>query len=299
MVDPQAGYQITDASIKDRADALEKPVETKVETAEPEVKTETPEVKTDPKVETKAPETETKGAPKAEEKHIPNDPAEFQKFVTRSAQENAELRRKAEAHERELKELRDLVQKATKKPIDWAAISKDPAKVQELWEQHEAELEQEKNSAIFVKEVEYTGKEMARDTQNYPDFVNLQPLMAQLAGTDGSEALKHDPNFNWNRSQKEVLHDLYKLAEKISPKVTSAPTGKVMTPEEIEKIKEDAKAEAIKAATTKETKQAAGASATGQFGGKGRKASPTTADDIRNAPTLDEARKLLKRSQGK
>ena len=141
---------------------------------------------------------------------------------------------------------------------------------------------------------------MLHDATNYPEYKNLSPLMIQLTNNNGAEALKHDPNFNFNRGQREVLHDLYKLAEKISPKIEQPkPEGKIMTEADIEKIKEDARKEALSAATTKEAKQAAGGTVTGQFGGKGRKASTSIADEVRNAPTLDEARKALKRSQGK
>lgn len=294
MVDASSGYELNDDSLKVRADALEKPAETK-----PEVKAEEKPVE---KVDETKPEVkvdETKPVVK-DEKHIPNDPSEFQKFVTRSSQENAELRRQNEAHAKEIAELRELVEKATKKPINWDEIAKDPKKAQELWEEHEAEVRQSYEEKIVVKEVEHISKDMARDSQTYPDYKYLYPLMVRLTENEGAEALKHDPNFNFNRDQKVVLHDLYKLAEKISPK-QEQPKGdaKSYTAEEIEKIREDARQEAAKAATEKEVKQNAGQSATGQFGGKGRKTPTSLADEVRNAPSLDEARKALKRSQGK
>jgi len=294
-------YSLTDASIKERADKLEAPAEPIAE-EKPEVKEEVkPEVKEDPKpVDKNAPKADIKPEIKKDEKHVPNDPSEFQKFVTRTGQELADLKRQIENERKEKQELREMFEKAAKKPIDWNAVSKDPAKAQALWEEHEAEVKQQYEEKLFVKDVESISKDMSRDVENYPDFKFLSPLMIKLTNDNGAEALKHDPNFNFNRGQKEVLHDLYKLAEKISPKVEAPkPEGKVMTEADIEKIKEEARQEALKAATTKEAKQAAGASVTGQFGGKGRKTPTSTADEVRNAPTLDEARKALKRSQGK
>lgn len=296
MVDSQQ-YELNDANLKERADALEKPVET------------TPEIKEEPKVEdlknaatdikVEDPKPEAKGKPevKKEEKHVPNDPNEFQKYVTRTGQELADLKRQIEQERKDKQELREMFEKAAKKPIDWNAIAKDPAKAQSLWEEHEAEIKQQYEEKLFVKEVESIGKDMSRDAENYPDYKYLAPHMIALTNNNGEGALKADPNFNFNRPQREVLHDLYKLAERLNPKVEQKAEGKVMTAEEIEQIKEEARQEAAKAATTKEAKQAAGGSVTGQFGGKGRKTPTSVADEVRGAKTLDEARAILKRNQ--
>ena len=112
-------YELNAASLEARADALPKE-ETKVE----EVKTETPETKVDadPKTETKVDVKDAVKPDIKDEKKAPNDPDEFKKFVTRTGQELADLKRQIENEKREKAELRELFEKASKKPIDWDAV---------------------------------------------------------------------------------------------------------------------------------------------------------------------------------
>lgn len=181
----------------------------------PEVKA--PEVKApEVKVEVKAPEV------KAPEKKKPNDPDELRKWSTKLSQENAQLRE-------DMKTIKAALEKMTKKPIDYAAIAKDPESLKAHIEQEKAEavrdLQEElkkANNQAVQNETLVAKMELEKDTENYPRWGKLFPLIQNLAAnTDG--------RINFQRAPREVLHDLYTLAEQLSPaEAVAAPVAPVV-----------------------------------------------------------------------
>jgi len=221
---------ISPKDIEQRADAMaaaEKAAEVKPEATpevKPEVKVEAPvelkpEVKPEVKTEVK-PEPEVKPEVKPEKKQ-PNDPAELRKWSTKLSQENAALRD-------EMKGIKAAIEKMSKKPVDYSALAKDPAALQkqiELERQEAvAELQeqlQETNNRAVQNETVVAKMELERDTENHPRWNKLFPLIQNLAGNQ-------DGRINFNRPPREVLHDLYDLANQLSP--VDAPTVVVPTP---------------------------------------------------------------------
>lgn len=206
-----------------------------------------PEIKPEVKVEVKAPEPEVKP-----EKKQPNDPAELRKWSTKLSQENAALRD-------EMKAIKAAIEKLSKKPVDYKELAKDPEAIRK---QIEVER-QEAASELQTKLTEATNKalrnetmvakmEFERDTENYPRWNKLFPLIQNLAANSDGRVKFND------RPAGDVLHDLYVLADQLSPSEAPAavvppvpapapvaaapvvPPVKTYTEAEVEAIKKEA-----------------------------------------------------------
>lgn len=205
--------QISPKNIEERVEAMavaEK--EASAEVKAPEAEAKAPEVKApEVKVEPKAPEAEVKAPEVKPEKRQPNDPNELRKWATKSAQEAAALRE-------EMKAMRAAIDKMSKKPVDYAALSKDPEALKKHVEQERAEAAAEfqrklteANNRAMKNETLVAKAEFEKDTQNYPRWNKLFPLIQNLAANSDGRI-----NFN-GRPAADVLHDLYTLADELSP----------------------------------------------------------------------------------
>lgn len=212
--------QVSPKNIEERVEAMavaeKAAAEPEVKVPEPEVKPDTKtEVKVEPKVDAKA-EPEVKPEPKAEakpekEKKAPNDPAELRKWATKSSQEAAALRE-------ELKAVKAAIEKLGKKPVDYAALAKDPDALKKHVEQERAEAAAElqtklvdANNRALRNETLVARAEFEKDTENYPRWNKLFPLIQNLAANSDGRIKFTD------RPAADVLHDLYILADQLSP----------------------------------------------------------------------------------
>lgn len=178
------------------------PVETPVEPKAPEAKV--PEVKApDAKIDPKVPEVKA-------DVPMPNDTKELRKWATRASQENAQLRK-------DMDTLKAAIDKLSKKPVDYAALAKDPDSIKRHVEEERLEainalqkkyddamVEAGKKETIFEK----TRRDM--DSANYPRWKQVFPMVQELANnTDG--------RINFQQPIGDVLDDLYKLATQLLP----------------------------------------------------------------------------------
>lgn len=139
---------------------------------------------------------------------------ELRKEFTRRTQYESELQKKIDS-------LTQVINKATEEPINPEQFFKDlqtqgPKALEPLWAKREEALKQE-----YVKELEQERNERIgmqyqlakftrrQDVENYPDFQQLEPIMAQLAA-DESVPL------DMTRTPDEVLDTLYKLARNLN-----------------------------------------------------------------------------------
>lgn len=231
----QGESTVSQVSINQRAEALEKaekelvtkPAEQKseeVKQPEPEKKVEevkTSEVKVPEKKEEVKPEVKVK-----EEKKAPNDPDELRKWNTRVSQENKKLRDEMSA----LKEAQDktfkLLSKISKKPVDYKELAKDPEKLQKFIEDEResatSELrEQLDKLSADSKQKDTIVERMRReqDVENYPEWKRLYPQIVKIAmGPSG----QGDPRVDFTKPASEVLDALYEIALQENPASTEA-----------------------------------------------------------------------------
>lgn len=308
--------QVSPKNIEARVEALaaasnEQPVVPEVKA--PEVKApETPEVKA-PEVkapEVKAPEVkapEVKApevkAPevKAPEKKQPNDPAELRKWATKASQDAAA------ANER-IKKLEAAIAKLSKKPVDYAALAKDPDALRQHVDQEraeaaaglEAELKAERTGRVKSETVvERMRRE--QDAENYPRWQKLFPLIQTLAKNG-------DGRVNWNQAPGAALDEAYALANEIAPADSvvapaAAAVAEPVTPvaekgmskAEVDALVAKAKDEARKEAEANLRAEAAG----GGVGSKGKGGSRdpnVSSDALRKMPLKDLKTMIQKQS---
>ncbi len=221
-MDSQGASTVSNASIMQRAEALEKSEKeaaAKVPEQKPEEKAPAPEQKK----EEQAPEAKTpeKKAEVSVEKKAPNDPAELRKWNTRVAQENKKLRDEMVA----LKEAQDktfkLLSSLSKKPVDYKELAKDPEKLQQFIEEEResatAEMKEQLDQLSSEAKAKDTIVERMRreqDTENYPDWKRLYPSIVKIAmGPTG----QGDPRIDFTKPASEVLDALYELALQENP----------------------------------------------------------------------------------
>jgi hypothetical protein len=303
---------ISPKDIQERVETLnaaEKP-EVKPEVAAPEVKPEVkaPEVKpAEPKApevkapEVKAPEVKPEAKVEPTEKKQPNDPAELRKWATKAAQEAAA------ANER-IKKLEAAIAKLAKKPVDYEALAKDPEALKKHVEAERAEAAAEMEKQLTEERTERVKNEtvvarleMERDAENYPRWGKLFPLIQNLAGNQ-------DGRINFARPPREVLHDLYILAEQLSPSdapasvaasvaepvapaTPAAPMPKMFTEEEMNNRVEAARKEAAEKAQAGLSNEANGAGL-GSAGKGGRRSSAVSKEALAKMD-LKELKKLI------
>jgi hypothetical protein len=167
---------------------------------------------------------ETSAKKPAKEKKEANDPEEMRKWTTRTAQENAKLRKEMaeikEAQEKTYKLLASL----SKKPVDYKELAKNPESVEKfieeerksITEEYQGQLEQLANQA---KEKDTLVERMRReqDTENYPEWKRLYPSIVKIAvGPTG----QGDPRVDFTKPASEVLDHLYEIALQENPKGT-------------------------------------------------------------------------------
>jgi hypothetical protein len=190
------------------------------------------------------------------QKKEPNDPVELRRWATRTSMELSEVKK-------QIAGLAEILNKGAKKQVDYAALAKDPAKLQAAIEAREQEMIQE-HKAKFDEQVtqataeitQYESDRRMTDTENYPLWGELLPLMKKLAAPTEAQP-SGDPRINFQQHPKKVLDDLYGLAQEIAesdpnfkkpaPKAP-ANTAKTYSQEEheaaIQKAREEAAAEA-------------------------------------------------------
>jgi len=139
---------------------------------------------------------------------------ELRKEFTRRTQYESELQKKIDA-------LTSTINKATEEPINPEQFFKDlqtqgPKAFEPLWAKRETALRDEFSKVLEQEQtqrvtMEYKmGKILRRmDNANYPDFAELEPVMAELA-SDESVPL------DMSRTPDEVLDTLYKLAKNLN-----------------------------------------------------------------------------------
>ena len=191
---------------------------------------------------------------KSGEKKEPNDPVELRKWATRTSMELADVKKI-------VANLAEQLNKNAKKPIDYVALAKDPAKLQAAIEAREKEIVAEHRTAFESQVTQaaaeittYESNRRSQDTENYPRWNELMPVIRSLAEPRASQP-NGDPRINFNQHPKAVLDDLYQLAQDVTsndpnykrPDAKPAATGKSYSQEEYEaavsKAKEDALAE--------------------------------------------------------
>jgi hypothetical protein len=147
----------------------------------------------------------------------------------------------------------------------------------ELVEEHQSKFSEEKNEMI-AEITRYEDQSRSRDKENYPQWVELKPIMQALS--EPNQAQPHgDPRINFNRHPRLVLDDLYVLAQKIAANDPSfkkavekpaAANGKTYSQEELDaKIKEAADKAASEVAANLRN-EAKGGSVTGMTKGAGK-----------------------------
>lgn len=304
--------KVSPDSIKERAAAIDKPAEPVVPIEKPEPvvpveKVETPATPVE-KVEDKTPATPaekvtpkpTDATPveKPVEKKMPNDAAELRKWATKASQDAAAARE-------EVKVLKAAFEKMSRKPIDYAALAKDPDALKkhvegeraEVAAEMQAKLTEAQNRAVHNETVAERIKR-ENDTTNYPEWKRVFGVVQTLvANADG--------RINFNQAPADILDEAYKVALDISP--VSAPVaaavpvptpaaaqpaaGGTMTQAEI-----DAKiAEGIKLGLEKE-KAAARAEAAGTgigSQGKGGKRDTSVSNEALKDMPMADLKKLI------
>lgn len=255
----------------------------------PEVKA--PEVKAP---EVKAPEVkapEVKPVEKPAEKKQPNDPNELRKWSTKLSQENAALRD-------EMKAIKAAIEKMSKKPVDYAELAKNPdslkahieAERQEAVKELTEKYVEARDTAV-ANETQLVRLQMEKDTENFPRFGKLFPLIQTLANNN-------DGRVNWNQAPRLVLEEAYALAEQLSPAEVAAavaapveptpvaPAAPVVTEEQIQaRIAEAvAKAKADAEAGIQNEKNGAGV---GSAGRGGRRDPNVSKDALKTMPLKD------------
>lgn len=266
-----------DASAAEKP-AVEAPKVDATPTPDP-VKTEAkPEVKPEAKVES------------AVEKPVPNDPAELRKWNTKVSQENAAMRE-------EIKGLKAAVEKMLKKPVDYKELAKNPEAIQKQIElerqEAAAELQaqlDERTNKLVESETRLERIKCEQDTANFPRWKELFPLIQSLAANA-------DGRIVFTRHPSEVLPDLYRLADQLSPVAPQAPAP-VQTP--TTPVKTEAEIAAEIAAAEKrgfEKAQAAlrdeqNGAGIGSAGKGGRRSSGVSKEALQDMP-LKDLKKLI------
>lgn len=155
-------------------------------------------------------------------KKAPNDPDELRKWNTRVSQENKKLRDEMaslkEAQEKTFK----LLSSISKQPIDYKELAKDPEKLQRVIEEERenatAELKgQLDHVAAEAKQKDTVIERMRRehDSENYPEWKRLFPTIAKLAAGPMGQG---DPRVDYTKPAGDVLDQLYELAMQEAPK---------------------------------------------------------------------------------
>lgn len=227
--------KVSPDSIKERAAAIDKPAEpvVPIEKPEPVVPIEksepvtpaddktpaTPAEKVTPKPTDATPVE--KPAEKPAEKKMPNDAAELRKWATKASQDAAAARD-------EVKILKAAFEKMSRKPIDYAALAKDPDALKkhvegeraEVAAEMQAKLTEAQNRAVHNETVAERIKR-ENDTTNYPEWKRVFGVVQTLvANADG--------RINFNQAPADILDEAYKVALDISP--VSAPVAAVPVP---------------------------------------------------------------------
>lgn len=189
--------------------------------------------------EDKAPET-VKAATVAEpEKKISNDPEELRKWNTRVSMELSDVKKR-------LEDLTEVLNRTSKKQVDWKELAKDPAKLQEALEAERGEWEQKFNDAQFesTREITQLENERRKHDPAYPRWTELQPVIVNLAAAA-------DSRINFNQHPKKALDQMYELAIEIADKDPNfkraqvpAAGPKTYTEEELNTRLEEARTEA-------------------------------------------------------
>jgi hypothetical protein len=240
----------------------------------------------DEKVAAEKPTAEEKPAAEVkpvvkEEKPVPDDPKELRKWNTRVSMEIAEVKKT-------VAQIAEVLNKNAKKPVDYVALAKDPAKLQaaiearekELIEEHQSKFNENMNQAA-AEITNYESERRSRDAENYPGWVELLPIMKKLS-EPRSDQPNGDPRVNFNQHPKVVLDALYELAQEVAkndpnfkktevkPAVTDS--KKTYSQEEFEAKVAEAKAEALKEqeSNLRAENKGAGVGSMGKGGSKGK-----------------------------
>lgn len=172
-----------------------------------------------------------------------NDPEEMRKWTTRTAQENAKLRKEMS----DLKEAQDktfkLLSSISKKPVDYKELAKDPEKLQKFIEDERENATSEMQERLDQLSTEAKQKDTVvermkreHDTENYPEWKRLYPSIVKIAmGPTG----QGDPRVDFTKPAGEVLDSLYELA------LTESPTAAVVAPVSTEKVFKESEMKAI------------------------------------------------------
>lgn len=232
---------VSNVSIQQRAEALDKAEKEAAEKAAPEAeakakadadakavadKAAADKVEADKKAAEDAGKSKEK--PEVKEKKVPNDPEELRKWNTRVAQENKKFRDEISALKDAQEKTFKLLASMSKKTVDYKELAKDPEKLQKFIEDERqnatAELQERLDqSANEMKQKDTVVERMRReqDTENYPEWKRLYPAIAKIAmGPTG----QGDPRVDYTKPAGEVLDRLYELALEENPKTVEAPT---------------------------------------------------------------------------
>ena len=226
------------------------------------------------------------------EKKEPNDPEEMRKWTTRTAQENAKLRKEMEAIKEAQEKTYKLLASLSKKPIDYKELAKNPEALEKFVEDERDATaseyqEQLEKLATQAKEKDTIVEKMKReqDTENYPRWKELYPHIVKIAiGPTG----QGDPRVDFTKPASEVLDHLYEIAMQEHPivsnegKVETKPEAKTFTEDEVkamvadmvakerESISKTAREEAAKEAQEALRREAAGSTVASAGKGAGR-----------------------------
>lgn len=137
---------------------------------------------------------------------------------TRTRQQELAEKRANEALQKQIADMSQAIQQLTKKPYSPADFIRDlqqkgPEAVIPLIQEEKAKIAEELRKEIAevrgVLDEERTLRSLAErrsDSENYPDFRELEPVMKEILDEQG-------PKFNLNRAPGELMDELYKLAK--------------------------------------------------------------------------------------
>lgn len=284
--------------IEERAAKLEEAV--KAEAAKPAAETPAAEKKD----ESAAPAAEKPAAivpgMAPAEKKIPNDPEELRKWNTKVSMELAEVRKQGAETQKKLETLAEILNKTSRKQVDWKDLAKDPVKLQaaieEQRKQDSTEYEEKFNKAALESKTRITRLENQRRMHDpaYPRWAELNQAIVDMA-------VKGDPRVDFSKDPADVLDRMYELAQEAKPAeakaAAPAPVAKTYSDADMAAAKEEARKEALAEAQKGLASEARGAGVAGMGKGAPKGKGGVDKDALWNMPMKDLKSMIQKASE--
>jgi len=195
---------------------------------------------------------------------------DLQSSFTKTAQENAAVKKQLADLAKAQKQLEDNLTKSLKKPVDLSKL-KTPEDIQKWADNHQKDVEKSFQEKVFKSQVDSRAKETrlgikARelDKVNYPEWERVYPAIQKMV-------LSLDKRIDFEADSEDVLDNMYKLAleePSTSTPTSTAPAVKTYTAEELEAAKKAAEEAAYKKAANDIKVQENASTVTGRAGGK-------------------------------